>query len=41
MKIAQPPFSARMGRRNAQAFGSARAYSENTTPMGGEPMRLL
>ena len=41
MKMAQPPFSARMGRRNAQAFGSAIAYSENTTPTGGEPTSEL
>jgi hypothetical protein len=41
MNMAQPPFSARMGRRKAQALGSARAYSENTTPTGGEPTRAL
>jgi hypothetical protein len=41
MKSAQPLFSARIGRRNPQAAGSASAHSEKTTPAGGEPTSEL
>src|SRR6516225_12378097 len=41
MNSAQPLFSARIGRRNPQAAGSASAHSEKTTPAGGEPTSEL
>jgi hypothetical protein len=39
--VAHPPFSNKIGLKNAQLLGSARLHSENTIPTGGAPTKLL